>query len=159
MHFPDDCHGDTRLVNTSLNSVFQTQLTGPFSGIVTWDQLTALWATVQKQAEGWYIYAVGDSVPVAPASPDEVVKFTGEIDSLLHREHREEYCGIVYADNKAEPTFIKIFDPHNLGSSCGSSGTKALPGWLLTRVAPEELGNPHLLPEGRKRWWRGLFPK
>ena len=145
---------------SSLNeSLFQARLTGPFSGIVTWPQLTQLWSVVQEHPEGWYIYAIGEAVPTSAAEPDVLVKFTQEIDVLLHREHREEYCGIVYTDNKAEPTFVKIFDPNNLGSSCGSSGTKTLPGWLLTRMPPEPLDDHRLLPEGRKRWWRGLFQR
>ncbi|MHB8252377.1 MAG: hypothetical protein ACYDEV_01435 [Acidiferrobacter sp.] len=137
--------------------LFQARLTGAFSGIVTWAQLTTLWTVVQEHPEGWYIYAIGEAVPTSPAEPEALLKFTHEIDVLLHREHREEYCGIVYADNKAEPTFIKIFDPHNLGSSCGSSGMKTLPGWLLTRMPPEPLDDRRPLPEGRKRWWRTLF--
>lgn len=139
--------------------LFQTRLSGPFSGIVTWAQLTTLWTRVQAQPQGWYIYAIGEPPPTTPATQDDVTRFTQEMDVLLHREHREEYCGIVYADNKDNPTFVKIFDPHKLGSSCGSSGMKTLPGWLLTRMPPERLDDPSPLPEGRKRWWRTLFQK
>lgn len=146
-------------MSSSNENLFYTRLTGPFSGIVTWAQLTTLWSVVNERPEGWYIYAVGETVPVSPADPDALVTFTREMDVLLHREHREEYCGIVYADDKAEPTFIKIFDPHNLGSSCGSSGMKTLPGWLLTRMPPELLDDHRPLPEGRKRWWRALFER
>jgi len=138
-------------------SLFRARLTGPFSGVVTWAQLTTLWAVVQEHPEGWYIYAIGEALPVGPADADTLMTFTQQMDELLHREHREEYCGIVYADDKAAPTFIKIFDPHNLGSSCGSSGMKTLPGWLLTRMPPELLDDNRPLPEGRKRWWRSLF--
>lgn len=136
---------------------FQIQLRGAFNGIVTWDQLTTLWDTVRMNPTGWYIYAVGEPPPVAPAETAALMLFLTEIDALLHRDHREDYCGIVYADNKTVPTFIKIFDPHNLGSSCGSSGVTTLPGWLLTRVPPEPLMDDRPLPAGRKRWWRGIF--
>ncbi|WP_298139326.1 hypothetical protein [Acidiferrobacter sp.] len=138
---------------------FQAALTGPFSGIVSWAQLTDLWTTVRSRPEGWYIYAIGEPAPTMPASGEALVRFTEELDTLLRREHREDYCGIVYADDKAQPSFIKVFDPHNLGSSCGSSGLKTLPGWLLTRMPPETLDDPRPLPESRKRWWRGLFQR
>ncbi len=147
------------MANTTNGSRFQAALTGPFSGIVSWAQLTELWSVVRSRPDGWYIYAIGEPTPSEPASGAALVRFTEEIDGLLRREHREDYCGIVYADDKTDPTFIKIFDPHNLGSSCGSSGVKTLPGWLLTRMPPETLSDPRPLPEGRKRWWRGLFQK
>lgn len=142
---------------TAGKSVFQEKLTGPFSGIVAWAQLSELWSHLCQSPEGWYIYAIGEPVPTHPADAETLRQFTREVDGLLRREHREEYCGIVYADNKSEPTFVKIFDPHNLGSSCGSSGMKTLPGWLLSQVPPEKLDDPRPLPESRKRWWRGLF--
>lgn len=139
------------------NSLFKARLNGPFSGIITWDQLSELWSVVTGQPEGWYIYAVGEALPQAPADGPTLIRFVQGLDELLRREHREEYCGIVYADDRGKPSIIKIFDPHSLGSSCGSSGTKTLPGWLLTRMPPEQLDDHRLLPEGRKRWWRKLF--
>ncbi|MHB1567355.1 MAG: hypothetical protein ACYCXG_11710 [Acidiferrobacter sp.] len=141
----------------SKKSAFQERLRGSFSGVVSWEQLTALWSVVGRDPRGWYIYAVGDAVPTVAAEPDVLEHFLVEIDTLLRREHRESYCGIVYADNRDAPTFIKIFDPHNLGSSCGSSGLVTLPGWLITRMAPERIDDPRPLPESRRRWWRNLF--
>ncbi|MDA8389736.1 MAG: hypothetical protein M0Z76_03215 [Gammaproteobacteria bacterium] len=133
------------------------RLHGRFSNVLTWDQLAALWSVVRSRAEGWYIYAIGEAPPNEPATPAVLDRFVLEMDVLLRREHREDYCGIVYADDRSEPTFIKIFDPHNLGSSCGSSGAITLPGWLLTRMPPEPLQDTRLLPESRKRWWRSLI--
>lgn len=147
------------MAETVSGKAFQATLTGPFSGIVSWAQLTELWATVRARPEGWYIYAIGEPVPTSTADSEALIRFTEEVDTLLRREHHEDYCGIVYADDRARPSFIKIFDPHNLGSSCGSSGVKTLPGWLLTRMPPEALADPRPLPEGRKRWWRGLFQR
>ena len=138
-------------------SAFQARLHGSFSNILTWDQLATLWSVVRSRPEGWYVYAIGEAPPAEPASAAALDRFVLEIDVLLRREHREDYCGIVYVDDRSEPTFIKIFDPHNLGSSCGSSGAVTLPGWLLTRMAPEPLQDTRLLPEGRKRWWRTLI--
>ena len=138
-------------------SVFAARLRGGFSNVLTWDQLTALWDIVRAVPEGWYIYAIGEPPPDEPADAATLGRFVAEIDTLLRREHREDYCGIVYADDRSAPTFIKIFDPHNLGSSCGSSGVTTLPGWLLTRMRPEVLQDTRILPESRKRWWHALF--
>jgi len=48
----------------------------------------------------------------------------------LRADHHESYCGIVYADDLDKPRLIKIYDPNNLGSSCGSSKTTFQ--WRLT---------------------------
>lgn len=138
-------------------SVFQERFRGPFCGIISWEKLTALWSVVARDPGGWYIYAVGEAVPTMVAAPDALRRFLVEIDTVLRHEHRESYCGIVYADNPDEPTFIKIFDPHNLGSSCGSSGLVTLPGWLVTRMAPERIDDPRPLPASRRRWWRAFL--
>jgi len=95
--------------------------------------------------------------PCRPATPEQVEKFIVEIDALLRRDHHENYCGIVYADNLDDPTFIKIYDPNHLGSSCGSSKNKALPGWIMSQTPPAELRLKHVVPANRKRWWQMLL--
>jgi hypothetical protein len=59
-----------------------------------------------------------------------------EIRVLLKREHEEDYLGIVFVDNLISPALVKIYDPCNLGSSCGSSGRQIPPGWILSRLPP-----------------------
>ena len=105
----------------------------------------------------WYIYAVGEAPPLEPASEMQVKTFLDEIDVLLRKEHDEDYCGIVYVDNKEHPSFLKIFDPNNLGVSCGFSDNPPLPGWILCKIPPVDL--PNALPQvgGRKRWWQRVF--
>jgi hypothetical protein len=75
----------------------------------------------------------------------------------LRAEHHESYCGIVYADDLENPSLIKIYDPNNLGSSCGSSKTPHPPGWVMSRLPPDEIIAPRAAPENRKRWWQGLL--
>ncbi len=41
---------------------------------------------------------------------------------------------VVYVVDRETPKKIKIFDPNNLGASCGSSGFTVLPGWVLRNV-------------------------
>jgi len=137
-------------------SDFEREFRGLFHGVMKWDALARLWSVVDPGA-GWYLYAIGEAPPAQPAGAGEVRKFIKQLDELLRREHRETYCGIVYADHPERPTFIKIFDPNHLGVSCGSSKNPPLPGWTMSLVRPTELKRFGPLPESRRRWWRALF--
>ena len=144
---------------------FQRLYTGRLWSVLAWEQLTAFWQRIDPAA-GWYVHALGITgtksaepirdAPPAPAA--RIAAFIAAIDALLRAEHRESYCGIVYADDLENPRLIKIFDPNNLGSSCGSSKHPPGPGWVMSRLPPEGLGVEKPAPAGRQRWWRELFP-
>lgn len=137
---------------------FRAAFRGSFVGMLRWPQLDGLWEAVRADAAGgWYIYAVGEEPPAEPADADQVRTFIEEIDALLRREHDEEYCGIVYADEPQAPGFVKIFDPNNLGVSCGYSDSPPLPGWILCKIPPAPLDAGGPLPGNRRRWWQRLF--
>ena len=128
---------------------------GECFGILRWEQLDALWEVLAKDAAGgWHIYAVGEQPPALPSSRELLQKFLVEIGELLRREHDEAYCGIVYADSTSTPAFVKIFDPHNLGVSCGYSDDPPLPGWILSKLPPTDLKAVSITPANRRRWWR-----
>lgn len=130
---------------------------GSFTSTLRWHHLDALWQRLRERAgEGWYIYAVGEPPPEAPAESAQVLGFIDEIDQLLRTEHEEDYCGIVYADDLQQPTFVKIYDPHNLGVSCGFSDNPPLPGWLLTRMPPSDLQAAQPT-RSRRRWWQRVL--
>ena len=136
---------------------FRSAFRGTFSGVLRWPQLDALWVTLRDVADdSWYIYAVGEAPPIRVATAEEFNRFIDEVDVLLRREHEEDYCGIVYTDSFETPTFVKIFDPNNLGVSCGYSDNPPLPGWILSRIPPVDLQGG-VLPGNRKRWWQRLF--
>ena len=137
------------------NDAFRRALGGTLYGIMRWDQLSVFWGKVDASG-GWYVYAVGETVPAEPADAQHVQKFIADIDALLHKEHEEDYCGIVYADDLEHPAFIKIYDPNHLGSSCGSSKNPPLPGWTMSQVPPTEL-TPAIVPQSRRRWWQGFL--
>lgn len=138
---------------------FLTAFRGSFINMLRWPQLDQLWQTLRSNPDQhWYVYAVGEPPPQRPASHQELDRFLTEIDALLRQEHDEDYCGIVYADDREAPQFIKIYDPNNLGSVCGSSGAPPpLPGWVLSTLAPVDLETAMPLPGNRRRWWRRLF--
>lgn len=142
------------------DSEFQRLYTGRLWSVLAWDQLAAFWQRIDPAA-GWYLVAVGVSpaptLPL-PAAAADVSAFIAGIDALLRAEHRESYCGIVYADDLDNPRLVKIYDPNKLGSSCGSSKTPQAPGWIMSRLPPDGLLAGPAVPENRKRWWRKLFP-
>ena len=130
---------------------------GSFTSALRWPQLDDLWRVLKQDAQGgWYIYAIGETPPEQAADEAMVVEFVTRIDQLLRREHDEDYCGIVYADDLKQPAFIKIYDPNNLGVSCGYSDNPPLPGWVLSKIPPVDLPSA-VLPNNRKRWWRSLW--
>ena len=131
---------------------------GNFTSTMRWHDLDAFWEVLKGHADDqWYIYAVGEVPPDSMVAKVHFLNFIEKIDVLLHKEHDEDYCGIVYIDNKEQPEFIKIFDPNNLGVSCGFSENPPLPGWILSRLQPVELETALNPPKNRQRWWQRLF--
>lgn len=140
------------------DNAFMTAFRGSFTSALRWTQLNALWARLDTLADqGWYIYAVGEPPPQAPATAAELRRVVRELDSLLRRDHDEDYCGIVYADDPEQPRFVKIYDPNNLGVACGASVAPPLPGWILSQLPPIDLPAALPPPAARRRWWRRLL--
>lgn len=137
---------------------FRSLFSGSFTGILRWPQLDLLWERIREDAAGdWYVYAVGDAPPVDTTNAEKLLQFIDEVDALLRREHTEDYCGVVYVDDIESPAFVKIFDPNNLGVSCGYSDNPPLPGWILSKLQPVDLQAPMPQPGNRRRWWQRLF--
>lgn len=145
-------------MDMSTEKAYLTAFRGNFTSTMRWHDLDAFWEVLKAHADDhWYIYAVGETPPESVVNKQQLLNFIDKIDELLRREHDEDYCGIVYVDNKEHPEFIKIFDPHNLGVTCGFSLNPPLPGWILSRIQPVELKTALNLPKNRQRWWQKLF--
>ena len=145
-------------MSTALLDVsFQEHYNGRFCGVLRWHQLDNLWQSVRHKPHGWYVYLVNGEIPAEPVTIETLDLFIQEVDSLLREEHDYDYCGIVYADSLDAPQMIKIFDPSNLGASCGSCGRVVPPRWLLSRIQPEPIFDEMPLPGVRKRWWKRIF--
>ena len=138
-------------------STFQQRLDGRFEGILRWPQLDEFWPRLKQSEQDWYFYQVGSPLPQQPLSSAELAASIEELDALLHQEHDYDYCGIVYADDISHPTLVKIYDPNNLGSSCGCSGERIPPRWIISQQQPEEIIDDAPTPNNRKRWWNRLF--
>jgi hypothetical protein len=134
---------------------FRSAFKGRFENVLRWGQLDALWKALRNDADGgWYIYAVGEPPPQQSVDAVLLENFLMEIDRLLRREHAEDYCGVVFTDSMQNPGFVKIFDPHNLGVSCGFSDHPPLPGWILSKLPPVDLKVTATLTGNRRRWWQ-----
>lgn len=144
-------------VAVSHDNAFLRAFHGSLTSALRWSDLDTFWDVLRaRAAEGWYIYALGEAPPQAPVNADKLREFIIAMDALLRKEHQEEYCAIVYADDLQAPTLVKIFDPNNLGVSCGSSDNPPLPGWVLSLHPPVDIvAMAHTA--SRKRWWQKIF--
>lgn len=131
---------------------------GAFTSLLKWPDLEDFWQVLSRQVDkGWYIYTTAEAPPAQPVSADDLKQFINEIDKQLHAQHNEDYCGIVYVDNKTKPAFIKIYDPKNLGVVCGIGREPIFPGWILSLLPPRSLDElPPLSGEARP-WWRRIL--
>jgi hypothetical protein len=128
---------------------------GRFAGILRWEQLDELWKTLPKRATaGLYVYRVGETPPDRPLVGQELIDAIGEIDHVLRRDHDEDYCGIVYVDDREKPSFVKVFDPNRLGVVCGIGGDRVLPGWTLSTLRPTDLEQALQHRTEHQPWWR-----
>lgn len=147
-------------MDVSIEETYLAAFKGNFTSTMRWPDLEDFWQVLKNGADdSWYIYAVGEKPPESPVKKTQLLNFIDEIDALLHKEHEEDYCGIVYVDDKAVPAFVKIFDPNNLGVSCGFSDNPPLPGWVLSKIPPVELETAINPPKNRQRWWQKVFKK
>ncbi len=145
-------------MDMSIQQAYLSAFKGGFTSTMRWHDLAAFWAVLKAQADDqWYIYPVGEVPPESAVTKAYLLNFIDKIDELLHKEHDEDYCGIVYVDNLEAPEFIKIFDPNNLGVSCGFSDNPPLPGWILSRLQLIELETALNPPKNRQRWWQQFF--
>ena len=138
------------------NPEFDALFDGTLYSLLSWQQLSDFWTRIDPAA-GWYLYALGEPRPASQSDAEHVSAFMREIDVLLHREHHEDYCGIVHADDLQAPQLIKIYDPNHLGTSCSSGKDRILPGWVMSRTPPSDLAAPHFVPQNRRRWWQGFL--
>ena len=149
--------------DSNVSKSFEVQWQGRFESLLSWQDFDDFWQVLQDEnAEDWYITAVGQTLPETTQSIEDTRAFLLEMSALLHKEHDEDYCGIVYVDNKKAPALIKIYDPSNLGVSCGYSDNPPPPGWVMSKTKPEMISafsDVVLVTGKRKRWWQKLIGK
>lgn len=138
---------------------FFSRYRGAFTSLLKWPDLEAFWQILLSQADrGWYVYRTSEVPPEHTVTAEEFKKLVGEIDHYLRQEHKVDYCGIVYTDNKAEPEYIKVYDPNNLGVVCGIGREPIFPGWIISLLPPKSLQDLPPLMNEAKSWWRRVLP-
>ncbi len=136
-------------------SKFEKALSGRFEGILRWADLDKLWARLKAADGAFYVYEVGTDVPDKPLGAKALAARVDEINKILRDNHDEDYCGIVYVDDPDAPSLIKVFGPKNLGASCGTSGSKIWPRWVISKVKPSAVG-VELDEAGKPAWWKSF---
>ena len=112
---------------------------GRFVGIMQLDDCDQLLQTLINLPNDWFVYDTLQAMPSKCLDADDFVKKVKQINSIVDEEHDERYCGIVYADDIKNPTFVKIFHPKNLGKTCGSSENPPMPQWLISKEEPMDV--------------------
>lgn len=128
---------------------------GGFSGILRWQQLDELWQWLnQHHANEWYLYATDAEPPQQPQPVNEFKQSLEHIDEYLRQTHKADYCGVVYVDNLQAPSYIKVYNPKGMGSSCSMSEIPPMPKWIISLEAPENLKELLEEPEKNHAWWQ-----
>ena len=63
---------------------------------------------------------------------------------LINQRRDRPSCGSIYVDALEAPTYIKIFDPLKMGTSCGGSHDPIMPRWIISHMVPDTLPPPPL---------------
>lgn len=137
-----------------LSPYLQSFLQGRFRCLLRWEELDALWATLLEQREAaWHAYDLEGPPPTAPLDGPALREYTQMLTATLrgllpHQAH----LGIVYADDPAHPTFVKVYHPRRIGGCSTTNAVPVLPGWALSHLPPEDV-HAHLAaqapPAGR----------
>ncbi len=115
---------------------YQALFSGRLYGILQWDRFGRIWRYLEDEPEGWYVRDFRKAaLPESPMPADAFRVWLAETENFLRRRHREDYCGFLYVDDQEAPTFLKIFDPRKMGTSCGCSGGIE-PRWTVSRMPP-----------------------
>ncbi len=117
---------------------------GAFSGVLKWQDMEGLWLSLKAAPENWYVFDPAAAAPATPLSSSEFITFLDEAEVLINQRRDRSSCGSVYVDAMDEPTYIKIFDPLKMGTSCGGSHDPIMPRWIISRMVPDTLPPPPL---------------
>ena len=146
----------TNITHNADADAFHARLSGPFHGILQWQQLDRLWERIKTGQ--WFFYQVGETVPERPLTGDALAVRIDALNTLLRHDHDYDYCGIVYVDDAEEPSLLKVYDPNNLGSSCSHDIAPIPPLWIISTVRPAPAESHGPAPKNRRHWWQ-LFSR
>lgn len=148
------------LVNDDFRAIFY----GKFYGVLRWHQLDHIWDMVKRDIEaGWYCYEIGKTPPLSLTQGEEMVVFLDQLDQKLRETHAEDYCAVAYVDDLDQPSFIKVFDPKSMGTSCSIATSGPLPEWVICKILPQDISDKEFSDvkpvKFKKSWLGNLFGK
>ncbi|MBK1632111.1 hypothetical protein CKO31_15460 [Thiohalocapsa halophila] len=79
------------------------------------------------------------ALPRTVAYAKALEAFIYDFDDRLRRAQRDDYCGIVCADDLDAPSFIEVGHRRRLGVACGFSEQTPLPDWIISLMRPVDL--------------------
>lgn len=142
-------------MSATLQNDYLDKFRGAFTNMLRWEQFDRLWEKLRSSSQRWYIYQLDQPPPQQACTEKEWRDFLDQSATRLRNDHGEDYCGIVYVDKPEQPSFIKIYDPHNLGVVCGiSDAPPPLPGWVLSVDKPTVITRDIFAIPKRKPWWK-----
>jgi hypothetical protein len=124
---------------------------GRASGLLRWEDVDALWPLLATQSEGWYVYDLETPPPDTPLSAADFSAFLPIAEALVNERRDRSHSGAIYIDKREAPAFIKIFDPANMGTSCGGDHDMIFPRYILSKIQPD----PRPAPAPVKRGFLG----
>lgn len=124
------------------DTFFWNAYQGRFSGILNWADVDAFWLRLSAASGDWFVFDLEQPSPDTSATSGELTETLASAHALINSRRDMSHCGAIYVDNVDNPTFIKIFDPAAMGSSCNISGIPILPRWIFSRIRPDDLPPP-----------------
>ncbi len=124
---------------------------GRATGLLHWQDVDALWPLLATCPEGWYVYNLEGPPPDTTLAAAEFIAFLPRAEALVNTRRDRSHSGAIYIDNRETPAFIKIFDPANMGTSCGGDHDMIFPHYLLSKLKPE----PRPTPAPKKKSFLG----
>ncbi len=140
-----------RLPDTPYWTAFQ----GRFYGLLKWEDVDAFWGILSNQ-KNWFINDLTELPPDETANTETYSAFLSTAKTLINSRRDMSMCGAIYTDNQHSPTFVKIFDPSNMGSACSTSSTRTLPRWVLSTIPAEPYPAP-TMPATKPSFFARLF--
>lgn len=146
-----------KTANDLPSSPYWAAFQGKFFGVLKWEDVDQFWISLADK-NSWYINDLDKEFVSQKASPAQFSTFLGVAKTLIDSRRDMSMSGAIYTDNIQSPSFVKIFDPANMGSACNISGVRTMPRWILSQIPPEPMPAP-IRPVARSSFIARLLKK
>jgi len=130
------------LDNSLPDTLFWRLYQGRSKGLLHWPDVDAFWEHLATKPEGWYVYDLESDPPESPARATAFLDSLNTAQALVNQRRESSHSGAIYVDSAEAPAFIKIFDPTNMGTSCGGDHEMILPRYIFSKAKPDRKPEP-----------------